>query len=216
MRKIEQFIDFAKVSEGSIKEVRFTNIIDTIIVLLTTDGQLVYVKRGITQSVTGGQYSALDENIHPTKDECLVPQDRRGTPDPFRTVIRGIEEEVSPELAREIDPATVLLLGVAFNIDCFHPDLLFTVAVPYRFEQIVRRAEEFPGKDYFEGKLLSMRASRDDTDVRAVLSLNNWDGCGKAGVMRTLEFLDAVKKRHRIEDVELLLRMLAAGDTAWI
>jgi transcriptional regulator with XRE-family HTH domain len=210
---LERFVNLERVSAGNITDVRFTNICDTMTVLFTEDGFVVFARRGRNVSVKGGMFSAISENIHPFMDRSLISGHSDNSP--FSAVRRGVEEEISPELARRIAPGAVLLLGMDFNLDFFHPDMLFAVAVPCGVEEVLRIAREFPGKDYFEGKLQAVGASRTNPTLDTVLSSNNWDIGGKACLVRAIEFFDAVEKRHKINTADLA-RKLAAGDTSWM
>jgi hypothetical protein len=201
------------VSEGYIGNVRFTNICDTMTVLLTTDGFVLFTQRGLTVSVTPGMYSAISENIHPEKDWSLTDRDCNDSP--FSAVRRGIEEEVSPELAKQIMPEAMLLLGLDFNLDFLHPDMLFAVAVPFTVDKVLSIAREFRGKDYFEGHLVPVLAKRDAPALDAFLSSDKWDLGGKACLVRAIQFIDAVEKKTSVPAPELI-KELAAGNTALI
>jgi hypothetical protein len=116
--------------DGALETVKLSNIVSTAITLLTTDGYVIYSIRSSRVSTGQSRWaSAVAENIHRHKDQIHVSQHMDGLPVPFRTVVRGITEEISPQLARSLNPDAIYLLGICFDLDVFEPDLLFLVAL---------------------------------------------------------------------------------------
>ncbi|SRR5258708_8971361 len=176
----------------------------------------LYSMRGRRVSAAQGMITCtIAENIHQEKDQSLARSKSGVLPAPFRTVLRGIAEEVSPELARHISSDTLLLLGLAFNLRNFHPDILFAVVVPYRLNEVIEIARNYPGVDWFEGKILAVTLTGERTELHGALAEDNWLPGGKASLMRTIEFLDAVRREHKIP-FSAVIEKLARGNTDWI
>jgi hypothetical protein len=209
-------MNISEVAGGKIKNVRLTNILCTDATVITSDCYALYSTRGIRVSAAQGMLtSTVAENIHQEKDESLKPSRDGETLAPFKTVLRGIAEEISPELARRLDPKCILLLGIAFNLRNFHPDMLFVVVVPYRAEEVIQMKMQYQGKDYYEITLSTISASRDHAELEPVLSDSNWLPGGKASVIRAIEFLDAAAKSYKLP-LEEVIRRLASGSTEWL
>ena len=127
--------------------------------------------------------SSVSENINRFKDDMcgrsLVNPDYddrpvrkvsasyepKGVPDPFRTATRGIIEELSRTLLKHIRPRAIKLTGLCYNLEGYHPDLLFIAAVDLPKEQVAKLCAERPGKDFREGELRFTPATFDDEDM---------------------------------------------------
>ena len=153
----------------------------------------------------------VTKNIDQIKDQSLTPF--QGTlAAPFRTVLRGIDEEISPKLVQGLDPTSILLLGLSFNLRSFHPDMLFCLAVPHCRDDVLKMA---PGTAFVEREILDAPASGDDAKFDDVLSLDNWLPGGKACLIRTIEFIDAVGRKRKIRLPEVI-ENLARGGKDWL
>ena len=131
-------------------------------------------------------------------------------------MLRGIEEELSPELRDTVRPAAVLLLGVAFNLRNYHPDLLFAVFVPYTLDEVTEIVRQRPGKDWIEGKeILGVPVSRERAQQSGILSSTNWLPAGKASLLRTNEFLHGTKKQSKVSLTEII-GSLARGSNEFL
>jgi hypothetical protein len=152
--------------------------------------------------------------MHRDFDQSLV-RPRRGTlPVPFRTAIRGLEEEISPELVRNLKLGALVLLGLAFNLRNLHPDLLFAAIVPFRKDEVFAMVEEHPGKDFIEATLLAVPAKLDAT-LEGVLSAGQWLAAGKACLIRTIEFLEATQRRRHLT-LKALIERIARDGSDWL
>jgi hypothetical protein len=98
--RLRRYVDLDEIAEsGNLRNSALTNILCTAITFITADGYLTYSKRSDRVSAQALKYtSCVAENIHQDKDRSLqqVPGE---LPAPYRAAIRGIEEEVSPQLA---------------------------------------------------------------------------------------------------------------------
>jgi len=210
-----RFIDLAEVSDGRIKNVKLSNLLCIDVTIVTLDGYALYAKRGNRVSAAQGLLaSAVAENMHRSFDQSLGPPRSGLLPVPFRTAIRGLEEEISPELVRSLNPRALVLLGLAFNLRNLHPDLLFAAAVPFRRDEVFAMAEEHPGKDFIEATLLAVPAKLDAT-LEGILSAGQWLAAGKACLIRTIEFLEATQRRLGLPLNELIGR-LARDGSDWL
>lgn len=129
--------------------------------------------------------------------------DPRFPPDPFLTVLRGIHEELSPQILKSMAKSgkplinQVRLLGISFSLDDYHPNLLFMVKLPLTYEETVALCRKHPGTDYLEikgGNLLAIPTDRDSLELKKVLSSLGWVAAGKASIIRCVEFLDTTKE----------------------
>ncbi|TAJ24185.1 MAG: hypothetical protein EPO64_09810 [Nitrospirae bacterium] len=136
--------------------------------------------------------SAVAENIHRHKDQLHVSQSADGLPVPFRTVARGIKEEISPQLASLLNPDAIYLLGICFDLDVFEPDLLFLVALPVSLNDFRVLCREHRGVDFHEGDLKFARALPDEPALIIDLSKPAWLPTGQASLMRAVQFIQAV------------------------
>jgi hypothetical protein len=179
-------VNLEAVQRGDFRGVGLPNIIETVTTVITADEQLLYSERKAVSTVPDMFSATVSENIHREKDDnALAP----GTPDPFRTVLRGIEEELSPKLAQVLAKRDVVLLGICFNCEELHPTLLFLAKIPVDLETLLGTCRQWPGKDFAEGVYRSLPADSEDPQWSIVLASGNWYASGKAGVIRTLEFL---------------------------
>lgn len=104
-------------------------------------------------------------------------------------VVRGIEEELSPEISSRLRPEDVVLLGTAYNLGEMGPGLLFLTRLPLSLEEVHAKCRETPGKDFSEGVQHWLPGDAEAREWLPMLSDENWDAVGKASVIRALEFL---------------------------
>lgn len=153
---------------------------------MTKEGLLLHAQRKSVSSDSGLWSCSVAENIHPQKDAS--PADPR-VPDPYRTVVRGIAEELSPEISSRVTLDDVVLLGVCFNLDSMHPSMLFLARVPLSLKEILANCRDTPGKDFMEGVQHWLPGDAESSEWPARLSEEGWVAGGKAAVIRALEFL---------------------------
>jgi hypothetical protein len=200
--RLRKYIDLDNVAlSGSVRTNRFTNILCTATTVITADGFVTYSRRSERVSAQRMKYtSCIAENIHQDKDRSLRV-DSKGLPVPYRTVLRGIEEELSPLLAdwARSNPRHLVLLGMDFDLESFHPDLLFLLAWPGHLQEIESMIKDAPGRDYGEGSMLAVRMKR--TDIVGLLDEPMWVPGGKASVIRAVEYIEALRLKHRSDDL---------------
>lgn len=213
---LSDFLDL----EGLVTSLKVTrnnlsNIVDTATTLITSDGMLIYTQR--SRSVQAREMwftSAIAETIHAEKDKVVDITTQLETFSPFRTVMRGIEEELSPRLRELIEGQaddSLLCLGMSFDLEGFHPDLLFLVLLSITYEEVQRICLERPGKDFFEGKMMACDISKDKAWIVKILQSGQWTPGGAASVVRSIEFLDSVGNAVNEADVVRLVASLIAS-----
>ncbi|MGL4501807.1 MAG: hypothetical protein ACRCU2_22245, partial [Planktothrix sp.] len=154
------YIDLDEVAElYDIRSNQFPNILCTATTIITKDGFALYSQRSSkvsdkSQTLT----SCIAENIHQDFDFSSEKDCIAELPVPFRTVIRGVEEEISPGIADYLknNNHAIFLLGLDFNIELFHPNLLFMIALPLDCEEVYEQCRQRPGRDFLEGQLKSI------------------------------------------------------------
>jgi TIR domain len=193
--KLGKYIDLEEIAHhGIIRNSKLHNILDTVTTIVTSDGFITYSRRSRRVAVAQGLLtSTVAENIHQTLDRSLQKVAPGELPAPFRTVIRGIEEELSPSIGRWVAENTDCLycLGLSFDLSRFHPDILFLVAVPHTIAELEDACRQEPGKDFIEGHMIAVSIEQDPVALVGALGDDQWTGGGKASVLRSLEFLHA-------------------------
>jgi hypothetical protein len=203
------------VDEGSVRDAKLSNILDTATTILTKDGYLGYqIRSNRVSTVPNLLTSSVAENINRYLDdvEATLPLRRinrvegdelpweakqegyvpRGVPHPFAAVERGISEEISRELLKYMRPNAVKLLGLGFDLESLHPDMLFIAIVDLKAEEVLRFARENPGKDYREGKLRFVECTGDALELQEDVAAGKWVPAGKAALIRAYEFVSQV------------------------
>jgi hypothetical protein len=216
--EITEYVDLDRVAiDGNIRDIRLSNLLDTLTTPVTLDGQLIYCPQRSTQvSADPGLIdSGVDEMVHRLKDQSMEPEssyklddikphkkDEAGVlhpeqaPDPFQTVLRGIEEELSEGVCPLVHPDAIYMLGLCLNLDEFHPDLLFLVALPRTFDEVLRLRRDTLGNDFFETSgIAAVPCEKGNAELDALLAQPKWMPSAKASVIRAVEFLDALKRR---------------------
>jgi hypothetical protein len=207
-KTLNRYISFDAVAvDGQVKQIHLHNLVDTVTTIITSDGHVFWSARGKRVAVAQGLFSsAVAENIHQEKDRSLDPAANATLPSPFRTVVRGLEEELSPSIAAyvEANPHSVRLLGISFDLGAFHPDLLFLVLIPFSRAELLRVCHEQKGKDFIEGNLKSAALNRGFDELFHHLRTGRWTGAGMASVIRALEYV-------RVARPDLLNQRASAG-----
>lgn len=210
--EFQKFVDLEDIiNSRSIKSNKIGNILCTATTIVTLDGFVLYSERSSQVSTEPSRLtSAIAENIHQEFDRSLEPQSSNSLPAPFMTVIRGMEEEVSPKLADQLrsHPHLIFLLGLDFDLVSIQPDLLFMVFLPFGYAQIQSLCQQYPGKDFIEGKLKAVSSEETET-LDTILANPGWLPSGKASLMRTLEFLDTIQSANPTKQFKELLPLLA-------
>lgn len=163
---------------------QLTNICSTATIPVTKDGYLMYSRRSLRVSVNPGWFTAgVAENIELDKDYN----------NPFRTVIRGIKEEFSPEISQQLTTQDVKLLGIGYDLREFVPDLLFMVNLPFTRQEVIELCGISPGVDAIEIEQYGfVIPDRDNEQVQRLLSHPDWSPSGKASLIRCIEFLEVI------------------------
>ena len=210
--EIHEYLDLDEIANTQIiRNSRLTNILCTVTTLVTKDRFILYSQRGRRVSAVPGSYtSCIAENIHQEFDRSLDPASSNELPSPFRTVLRGIEEEASPRIARALylQPSLVFLLGLDFELLSFHPDLLFMAFVPFEYKEFQEICRQYPGKDFIEGRIQGISLSDTSGSLSELLSKPNWIPGGKASLIRALEFIDSIQDANPQLQFEDLVRRL--------
>ena len=199
---------------GILRNNKFSNILCTATTIVTSDGYAFYTSRSRQVSSDKGYYtSAIAENIHQQKDESLTNSQEDELPAPFKTVIRGLEEEVSPAAAEYVKthPHCVFLLGIAFDLQGLRPDLLFMILFPMTRDTVLKMIRERPGKDFFEGKLQAVSIIDNFEALNSLLADPLWIPGGKASLIRTLEFLQVLQHSNPDVTFEDIARKFLSG-----
>lgn len=181
------------VSRRTLASSKLTNILDTATTAVTTDGYILYSQRSQSlSSVPSLLTSAVAENMHRNKDGWLDKMVDEQMSLPFRTALRGIGEELSPWLEARVRyfPDTLVRTGLSFDLLGLHPNLLFLVACGTTFSEILEKCRFIRGKDWHEGQIRAVHID-DSSEIRRLLSQENWTGGGVASFLRAIEFLQA-------------------------
>jgi hypothetical protein len=200
--ELSQLVDLDRIlSTGSVIHTSLPNILDTATTLITSDGMIIYSQRGNQVSVGHNLLtSAVAENIHVDKDMSLSESMNAKLPSPFRAALRGMDEELSPLIRQDFENSgtKLLCLGLSYSLDDYHPNILFLGVIPYTYSDVVEKCRLRPGRDFFEGKLLSCSVISSGADVSNVLLRNDWTGGGKASFFRAVEFIESYASRRNI------------------
>jgi transcriptional regulator with XRE-family HTH domain len=223
--EIAEYVDLDKVAiDGNVRDIRLSNLLDTLTTPVTLDGQLIYCPQRSEQvSADPGLIdSGVDEMVQRLMDQPIEPGSGyrlsdikpyevdngvlhpRQAPDPFQTVLRGIEEELSGGVCSLVHPDAIYMLGLCLNLDEFHPDLLFLVALPLTFDEVLRVRRETLGHDFFETSgIAAVPCEKGNAELDALLAQPKWMPSAKASVIRSVEFLEALKRREgrNVQDI---------------
>ncbi len=210
--EIQEYLDLDEIANSQIiRNSKLTNILCTATTLITSDRFILYSQRGGRVSAIPGRFtSCIAENIHQEFDHSLEVALDNELPSPFKTALRGIEEEASPKIAHLVRsrPSLVFLLGLDFELLSFQPDLLFVVFIPFSYERFQEICRQHPGKDFIEGRIQAAPISPNRENLNEILSNPNWVPGGKASLIRALEFLDSIEEGNPNLQLEDLVRML--------
>ncbi len=207
--RLEEFVNIARIAAGEdISLNTLSNIVDTATTVITSDGYLLYVERTTQVSDLPSWHTcAVAENFHAIKDRVDFTSKAEIIGLPFRTVMRGLEEELSPKLNEILESIGwdkhLQMLGISFDLEGFHPDLLFLLIVPMTHNEVRKICREFPGKDAaIEGALKSIVISEGGHDMARKLTTTRWTPGGAASVIRSLEYLSAVSREQRLGSLQ--------------
>jgi hypothetical protein len=137
----------------------------------------------------------------------------RGVPHPVSAVLRGIATEISPSLLAQIRLHDVYVTGISFDLDALHPSLLFTVFLGSTREQVLEARRTDPGVEYIEGMLKFFPATPEDPETRRILSDSQWNPCGQASLIRTLEIIRGTSRQKKIGYLEAVSYLHARADS---
>ena len=226
---VEALVSLQRIFEtGDISQNKLPNILDTATTVLTSDGYLAYTTRGPHITFSGKLTSAVAENINRYFDDTndgdptsLVHSKRsryrsrlrrdrnyapHGIPHPLAAALRGIEEELSPDLLKYIAPESLKVTGLCFDLGTFHPTLLLCVAVPLSAENIERLCLRHPGRDHRKEVRLSFVPSYEDNPIQELLALPNWLPGGQASLYRAYELISALRRDLEFDEAFDVLR----------
>ena len=225
-RQIEDWIGIETLlTKMDVRDSRLPNILDTCTALITQDGQVAYQRRNATVSARPlWLTSAVAENINRLLDDAspadprrlmrpaLRPRDPRlrenrykprRVPHPFAAVRRGIAEELGPAILDAIDAGPfphIKLTGISFDLDSLQPDALFIACIAMTADELrglVRGEQGGRGKDWDEGRILTMPARFSDPETARVLSSREFVPAGHAATVRAIELLAAIRSARR-------------------
>jgi hypothetical protein len=203
--RIEDFVDIDAIAAGAdLASNSLSNIVDTVTTAVSSDGYLLFVNRSRQVSFRDGWHTcAVAEGIQAAKDgiDFASPAEILGLP--YRTVMRGISEELSPRLTEIIGGRDgqkhLRMLGMSFDLEGFHPDLIFLLVIPLKQYEIRKICREFPGVDApVEGALRWHYIGDGAHDIVRTLATTKWTPGGAASVIRSLEYLDALSREKQL------------------
>lgn len=200
LHELKGLVDLEKIASlRTIASSKLHNIIDTATTLISRDGFVFFARRGKTLSAVPDLLtSAVAENVHREKDQWGNEQADAELPLPFRTVVRGTGEELSPLLESRLilDKGRIACTGVSYDLISFHPDLLFVACFDLYAAELTTIVREIRGRDWYEGALRMVRVD-DSTEIRRILSPPGWTGGGKASLIRALELVYTLASERR-------------------
>lgn len=214
----EAFVDVECLykNDRDLRWCRLSNILSLGIVPVTSDGfGLVQIRNPKGVSTEGGQLtSGVAENIHRYLDEAprndlrtrlhplrlpaevasegKVDQDYRprGVPSPFLAAQRGLWEEISADLGRDLSFDAYHFLAVGFELTKFQPVLVGTVEIGLTRAEVDKTRLASPGKDhseFLEILYLPLDAAAPET-MRALAQKERWVAGGLAAFLTAIQF----------------------------
>lgn len=159
------------ITSRTIDWVPFSNILTCTVVLLSSDGHVRLTKRSdLVDNAAGLLAASVAENVHRWKDEIDDPanlwhhQFRNEAPVrvdasyrptgvicPFLTALRGVAEEVGPEVATSIKPDDLKLIAVGWDLAEFNPHLYLIARSSLALRNIERLERGSRATDGWEG-----------------------------------------------------------------
>lgn len=217
--QIDEFVDIYRISNnGDLSVSSLSNIVDTATTVITRDGYILFVERSSQVNDRGGWHTcAVAENIQAAKDGVDFSSNAELIGLPFRTVKRGIAEELSPRLANfansDGQEGYLRMLGMSYDLEGFHPDLLFLLILPLTHVEVRKICREFPGVDApIEGALRSICLIGGAHDIVQRLATTLWTPGGAASVIRALEYMSSVASEKQLGSIqEVIDWMLSKG-----
>lgn len=234
-RVVDEFIGVqGLLNGGDVSGSQLSNIVDNAITILTKDGKVGYQVRGKRVELPDLLTSTVAENVNRFMDDCkpgswdqrlnewneslqaheitsadYVP---KGIPHPLAAALRGIAEEISPELPSHVLENGLNVTGVSFDLASFHPDILYVAAVDATAEEVLEMRLRSPGKSFFEGVPVFVPADFRDADTSRVLNDPSfgWNPGGKAALVRTLEIIDHLERRQDMDHDSAIERLRRA------
>jgi hypothetical protein len=216
--RIDQFVNIDSIASGAnLSASSLSNIVDTATTVVTSDGYLLFGQRGSQVGDRGGWHTcAVAEGIQSSKDGIdFATEASNGELIglPFRTVARGVAEELSPKLADILSSLGwalhLRLLGLSYDLEGFHPDLLFLLVVPLTQTEVRKICRESPGPDGpLEGALQSTFIGEGPFDIVRSLATTRWTPGGAASVIRCLEYLDAIAREQGLDSLQAAIDWL--------
>jgi hypothetical protein len=192
---VNDYINFDSLcNQRSLDDCQLSNILTNYVTAITSDGFLLYSQR--TEKVASHKnmlISAVSENFHVEHDG---PFGSTANLAPFYAAARGIEEELSPLLRPKRPSEAILLLGLEFHFQGYHPGLLYLTCLPFTRAEVLTACGERPGKDFHEGSVRFVTLASEG-ELRTKLSSSNWFHAGKASIIRSLEYLTDSAERQR-------------------
>jgi len=209
---ITNYVNLEQVAAtGRISSSKLHNIFDTATTLATIDGYLLYSRRSRRVSVAEDSFtSCIAENISAEKDESLDAIENAKLPSPFRAAIRGASEELSKGISEYVlgnGGCKLICLGLSFDLQAYHPDMLFFGVLPITFEQVQKLCREDPGEDFFEGQVQGIHLSRIEKEDYGDIALPHWTGDGRASCLRAIEFLTYWAKTTHCELLDVITKL---------
>lgn len=202
---VTNFVDFALLlKKRCVSASLLSNILTAYVSVTTVDGHIVYTQRSDLIS-THREFlmSAVSENIHPQKEDVFGAEGGRAL---FKTAARGIDEELSPKLRPAEPGSQIRLLGLDFHFHAFHPGLLFFAPLQFTRKEVEEFLRDYPGKSFKERQYKAQCVDLGDVDaLRAALLQPNWFSAGKACVIRTLQYLEAIANGKSLSSVAAAL-----------
>lgn len=140
----------------------------------------------------------------PPEAEGYVP---KGTPNPFATVQRGIQEEISACIV----PESIKMTGICYDLESLHPDLLFLVPVNLTAREIEASFEGLRGVDDFEidGLKKVKWTFRNDQTLISIHHLP-WISSGKASLIRALQICEALSSECKGDSDKIFGHLLGS------
>ena len=125
-----------------------------------------------------------------------------GVPDPFAAVRRGLSSEISPQVSDFVPDEAIKITGIAFDLDIYHPTLLFCIFAPLSHDELLEISRREPGREAYEIVLHSVRADGRDKSTVSLLCDGDWVQTGKASAIRALEVIESIRRQRNCSYAE--------------
>lgn len=207
------------VESGDLRLSNASNILDTATTVVTVDGFVGYqVRSNLVSADPGKLTSAVAENMNrwmdesdpsdytklldPTRvyrkrneraDHTFVPY---SPPNPFATVRRGLDGELTEGLSSKVTAKNLRLLGLSYDLETGHPSALFALFLEMTADQLTESTRQRPGHEHDEGRLRFLEARFSAQATIDALTTKSWTAGGKASLIRAIEFVEVLKDRY--------------------